>query len=107
MDNDDATFFTVFYGLELAHFAVVHDVSRVRAIGVNAAQDIHQRGLARAVLTYKGVDFSFLHLKVHVVKRLYAGERLGYVPHFQQIFCHWNLLLPSLRKRGCLKWSCI
>ena len=55
---------------------------------VQAEQDAHQSGLARAVLAQKGVDLAALQLERHVIIGLDAGEFLGDVQHFDDIICH-------------------
>ena len=62
MDDDDSLLLGVLNLTELTHFTVVDDVALICTVGINAAQHIHQRGFARAVLTDQRVDFAFLHL---------------------------------------------
>ena len=85
VDDDDAFFFAVLDFGELAYFSVVYDVSAVAAVGIPAAEHVHQRGLSRAVFADQGVDAAPLHGKVDVVKGLDPREFLGDPPHFQNV----------------------
>ena len=59
---------------------------------VDAGQDLHQRGLAGAVLADQGVDFSGTELEASVGKRMDAGEVLGDPGHLDQQVTHRELL---------------
>ena len=64
-------------------FALVDDVARVRAVRVDPAEHLHQRGLAGAVLAADGVDLTGPHPQVDVGQGLDAGELLGDGAHLQ------------------------
>ena len=83
MDDDDSLLLGVLDLTKLTHFTVVDDVALICTIGINAAQDIHQRGFSRAVLTDQRVDLPFLHLQVYIVERLDTRECFGNIFHFQ------------------------
>jgi hypothetical protein len=55
--------------------AVDADLALVRAL--HAVQDLHERGLARAVLTDDGMDVTLGHAQVDVAVGHDAGEPLG------------------------------
>ena len=83
MDDDDALFFTVSNFGELTNLSIVYDIARIRAKGINAAEDIHQGGLTRAVFSHQRVDGPPFHLKIHVVQRADTGKQLGDIFHFK------------------------
>ncbi len=60
-------------------------VEQHRAIefGIDTAHDLHERGLARAVLAYQTVDLARVHVEGHVLERDNAGEPLGDAAHAQ------------------------
>ena len=86
VDDDDALGLAVRDLGELADLALVDDVAGIAAVGVDAAEDVHEGGLARAVLSHQGVDGPLLHLQIHVVQCPDAREQLGDIPHFQDVF---------------------
>ena len=88
MNDDDAQFFGILDVGELADLSVVNDIPFVRSVGIDAAQNVHQRGFSGAVLTDQRVDFSFFHLKANVVERFHTREGLRDVSHFQKNIGH-------------------
>ena len=57
------------------------------AVGrVDAGDDLHQRGLARAVLAHQRMDRPRPDPQLHIVQRDNAGEFLADVVHFQDVF---------------------
>src|SRR5690606_31676066 len=52
-------------------------------VGVRTAHDVHQRGLARAVLADERVHLTRIDVKAHVVQRNHAGKPLGDMLHAQ------------------------
>ena len=70
-------------GLRLAHVAkgdaaaVDRHLSLERVAGIDPGDDLHQRGLARAVLADDGQYLARADLQVHVRQRRHAGERLA------------------------------
>ena len=59
---------------------------------VHAGQDLHQRGLAGAVLADQGVDLAGTELEACVGERVDAGEVLGDPGHLDQQVTHRELL---------------
>src|SRR3989442_4950222 len=51
---------------------------------VNAAEDFHQRGFARAILSHQSNDFAFADLQADVVERHHAGEPFGDSLHLEK-----------------------
>jgi len=88
VDDDDAQLLALLDVPELAHFSPEQDFALIGAVGVDAAQHLHERGFPGAVLAAEGVDFAFPHLQVDVVQRRDAGKPLGDVAHFQNVFRH-------------------
>ena len=90
VDDDDALVFALLNAVELAGLAAVDDVPLVCAVGIHAAQHVHQGGLSGPVLTADGHDLAALDLEVYVVQGFHAGEGLDDVVHFQDILlCHF------------------
>ena len=81
VDDGHAQVFAVANALELALFPLKHDGAAVAAVGVNAREDFHQRGFARAVLAHDGVDFSGAYPQVDLVQGNDAGEGFADIPH--------------------------
>ena len=81
VDHGDAVVHRLLDGFEGHGLVLVDDLPLVRR--VLAEEHLHQGGLARAVFPHDGVDGALFHVQVYLVQRLYAGEGLGYVPHFQ------------------------
>ena len=69
--------------LELLDFVLVDDVPGVGAERVNAREDLHQGGLAGAVLTADGVDLAGLHPQAHLGQGFNAGELFGDGTHLE------------------------
>ena len=88
IDDGDARKLAFLDRMELHDLAVQDDVALVAAILMNARQDLHQRGLSRAVLADKAVDLSALNGEIHVLKRLDTGKGLGDVFHLKKNFTH-------------------
>ena len=57
------------------------DLHIAAVAGVDAAQDLHQRGLARAVFAQKRHHLAASQLEIHMVQRLDAGKRLADIVH--------------------------
>src|ERR1700722_18329553 len=53
---------------------------------VDPGDDLHQRRLARAILTHERMDVTALQPKRHVVEREHAGEGLTDVRDLEQVF---------------------
>jgi hypothetical protein len=83
MDDDDAELLAVGDALEAALLALVMDLAGIGAVRIDAAQNLHQRRLAGAVLTDQRVNLTGLDGDVDVVERLHARERLGDPSHLK------------------------
>ena len=57
------------------HLAIGQDLALVSPVG--AAQDLHQRGLARAVLAHHHVDLAGVQRQRDLVQRQHAGKAFG------------------------------
>ena len=88
MDDDDSLFLTVADFIKLAHLTVVNDVALICAVGIYAAEHVHESGFTGSVFPHQRVDFSLFHLQVYIVKGFYSGEGLGDISHFQKYLCH-------------------
>ena len=77
-------------------FAAVEDLA-VRGL-VETHEDVHERGLASAVLAQQGVDLSLVNHEVHVPVGVLGTEALADVLHPQQ-FCHVIPLSSQLTVR--------
>jgi hypothetical protein len=51
----------------------------------NAREDVHQGGLAGAVLAHQGVDFSRPDIERHILQRLHRPKRLAHAGDFDTI----------------------
>ena len=85
VDDDDAQRLGVVNAAELPLDAVVDDGALVAAGRVDAAQHLHQRGLAGAVLADEGVYLAPAHRQVHVLQRGNRAEPLGDPAHRQNV----------------------
>ena len=74
--------------LEFLDLAAEDDVARVGAVRVDAAQHLHEGGLARAVLSDEAVDLVFGDAEAHVAQGFDAGEGLGDVLHLENGSIH-------------------
>ena len=87
--NDRTAFcFTFLDPLETADLAVEDDLAGIAAIGINAAENVHQRRFSCAVFSAQGMNFSFFYNKIHIVQRLDAWERLCDMLHFKNCLAH-------------------
>ena len=69
--------------VDLDLLAVLFDDTLFRLI--QAEENAHQRGLARAVLSQQSVDFALFQLQGDVIVCLDSGEYLGNVEHLDHI----------------------
>src|SRR5207302_4835108 len=75
------------------HLAVVDDVSLVRSVRVHAAEDLHERGLAGAVLPAQPVDLTPLDLDGHVAERGHTRELLRHSGDLEEsVLWHFHFL---------------
>ena len=103
VDDGDAGVLAVADAVELLHLPVQDDVAGVRAVRIEAAEDLHQRRFSCAVLADQRVDLSLADLERHVLERADARELLGDVPHLQQVLAHGVPLHPAgASRRGGL-----
>ena len=66
---------------------------------VHADEDLHQRGLAGAVLAHQGVDGPGTDFEVDVVERLDAREGLGDALHPEEVVVAHRLHEPCPHRR--------
>ena len=84
VNDRDATALTGPDVLELARLPVEQDLAVVAAMRIDAAEDLHQRRLARPVLPADRVDGTGLHRQIHLGERLDPREFHGDSPHLEQ-----------------------
>src|SRR6266404_6126373 len=84
MDDDDAERLGIVDVAEVPLLAVIDDAAVVVAVGIDAAQHLHQRRLAGAVLAHQGMDLALPDGEIDVVQRLHAGEGFADTAHFEQ-----------------------
>jgi hypothetical protein len=92
MDDHDPQLFAVADIGEPAFFALVEDLAGERAMGIDAAQDLHQRAFPSAVLAHEGVNLPLSDAEIHIIQCFDARECLGDVAHFQNDVGHSFLL---------------
>src|SRR6185436_14010928 len=68
--------------VDLDRFAV--DLDRTAVAGNRAADDIHQRRLARTVLTDQRDDFTLADGEIDLIERNYSGEPFADSLHFEK-----------------------
>ena len=84
MDDDNSLLFAVANRIKTAFLAIIADLALVGAIGIDAAEHIHQRGFPGAILTDQRMDGAFLHLDIDPVQSPYISrEFLDDILHFQ------------------------
>ena len=81
VDDGDAVALGVARAVQHERLAV--EDSSPRVVRVRAAEDLHQRALARPVLADDGVDLSGGDVEGDVVQRPHAGERLADSPDLE------------------------
>ena len=79
MDESDAPVQRLGRGMKRNGNAVYLDHARVRL--QHAAQNIHQRGFARAVFSQQGADFPRLQGKIHLAEHFVCAEGFYDPPH--------------------------
>jgi hypothetical protein len=92
MNDDDAESFGIVDVAKAPLLAVEHDAALVRAVGIDAAQHLHQRGLAGAVFADQRVDLPRLHGEIHVAQGLDSGEALADPAHLDN--CRHRAIYP-------------
>ena len=88
IDDPDTGFLAVGDVPEGLQFALEVNVTRIGAIGPDATQHLHQRGLPRAVFPYQAMDLAFGDAKTDVVQSSYTRKFLGDITHFQNWGIH-------------------
>ena len=83
MDDDYAHVLAVLYFVKAALLPVIQDIPGIAAVGIQPAEDVHQRGFSGAVFADKGMDAAPANLQIHIIQSFYAGKLLGDVSHFQ------------------------
>ena len=96
VDDNDAYTLAIFDVFKPAFVVLIDNIASIGAIGIDTAENIHQRGLASAVFATEGMDLAFRHLNVHVVQRLNAGELFGDILHFEDCIAQ-KTFLPKIR----------
>ena len=95
MDDNDTDMLAIFDVLKPAFAILIDNIASIGAIGIDTAENIHQRGLASAIFATEGMDLAFRHLDVHVIQRLNAGELLGDILHFEDCIAQ-KTFLPEI-----------
>ena len=67
-------------------FSVENDFTAIRL--VHPREHLDKSGFPGTIFAHESMDFAFFKVEAHIVKRLNAGEYLGDVVHFQQVFRH-------------------
>ena len=83
VDDDDAERFGIVDVAKTPLLAVEDDRPFIAAMGIDAAQHLHQRRLAGAVLADQCVDLACLHGEIDVAQRLHARKALADAAHLQ------------------------
>jgi len=82
--------------MKFALLPVIEDLPAISPVGVYAAQDIHERGFARAILTDQCVDLPRAHDDIHLVECAHTtGKDLFDILHFEQDVRH---VIPPNKK---------
>ena len=68
--------------------AAYEKLTLVRAVRMNAGEQLYQRRFARAVLAAQRVDFTFPQIEAHVFERDDAGEFFNYILRFENNRAH-------------------
>src|SRR4051812_34359901 len=85
------------YGVQLDRLAVEHDRAGVGL--VEAAEDLHQRRLARAVVAQQAEDLALLEAQVDLAQRRDRAEALGHVLDSHDLGPRVHHSLPRARTR--------
>ena len=105
--NDSEIILLAIPDTSVVGFLVVkQDLALVAAVCVDAGKDLHQRRLARTVLSAQTMDLATLHTEADIVQRAHAGKVLGDVLKLDDevvaahaaFFC----LLPPRYAAACL-----
>ena len=88
MDNSDPSLLRLSDIPELAYLSFHDNVSSVTAVRIDAAEDIHQGGLTRAIFANQRLDFAATDLEGNLVQGLDTRKLLCDVAHFKDIFFH-------------------
>ena len=92
VDDDDPELFAIENALESAFRAFVVNGARIVPVRVNPTQDLHQRGLAGAVLAYESVDFVAAHFQADP-SRAFTPVKVFVMLHISRIVS--NMSPPS------------
>ena len=76
------------FGGEVRGDLLAEELHRAAVAGVDAAQDLHERGLSRAVFPEQGHHLARAQVEGDVVQRLDAGEGLVDMFHLNDIILH-------------------
>ena len=99
VDERDAVAHGVIDAVDFHRLAVNKDFPGVRL--VDAAEDFHQRGFARAVLADQRDDLARINFEVHFAQREHAGEALGYSAQLEQRRRWLVTLRRHIMSRSC------
>ena len=84
VDDDDAERLGIIDVAEVALLPLIDDAAFVVAVRIDAAQDLHQRRLAGAVLADQRVDLALPDREIDVAQRLHGAEGFADTAHFEQ-----------------------
>src|ERR1700682_1766400 len=84
MNDDNAERLGICDVAEVPLLPVINDSAVIVALGIDAAQHLHQRRLAGAILAHQGMDLTLPDGEIDVVQRLHAGEGFADSAHFEQ-----------------------
>ena len=97
VNDHDARSLTLADAFELADLVLEDDLAVVRAERIDAGEDLHQSGLARAVLAADRMDLTASDVQGDVRQRLDAGKLLGDPLHGENRVVHMST--PSGKRR--------
>src|SRR4030095_14221086 len=98
--DDDAERFGIIDVAKAPLLTVEENAAFIVAVGIDAAQNLHQGRLAGAVLADQRMDLPRLHREVHVAQGLDAGKALAYAAHFKncglRVLCLASVAAPVI-----------
>ncbi len=107
-DERDAVMLGVPEGLEAHRRPVQEDLASISPPGVDAAERLDERALARAVLAAEDVDLALLQRERHAVQGAHAREVLGDVAELEQRhrgrYCFGHCSLGRSRQMSSSLW---
>src|SRR5712692_2767355 len=100
MHHRDSRILGLVNALEAADGAVDMDVTLVSPEWIDAAEDVHERRLAGAVLAHQRVNLARLQIERHAIERQNAGKALGDLAHLEQGPRHWLRSVIDFQRRA-------